>query len=257
MLANWPLSAGPEIAAAHANFWASLLQPGTFLTPAERVQVVRVCRAARGCSVSKALAVGPFDPEVANARLATFPGCTLPRAAIDVIHRCVNDSGRAADGHTWYTNATAKIGAGAYVELVALAASLTQVDTFMYALGLPLDPIPALTTAAAAAPPPPRVLALGQATHVDVDAQVPTVPYFDATDPITKMLYYGTPAGYVRWRGHCGCSSVCACVSPRPCSDTCGGLGLRGASDRGISIPSHDPAGASPSPQKRHFATRG
>lgn len=186
----------PEISAAHASFWASLLLPGTFLTPDERVQAVRVGRAARGCGVSKASAAGPFDPEVSDALLTTFSGCTLPRAAIDVIHRTVNDSSRAADGHAWYTNVTAQIGAGVYVELVALTASLTQVDTFVYALGLPLRPVPALTTAAAAAPQPPRVLALGQPTHVNVDARTPTVPYFQATDPITKMLYYGTPAGY-------------------------------------------------------------
>ena len=81
-----------------------------------------------------------------------------------------------------------QLAAGAYVEIVAIVATLTQIDTFYFALGMPYPAIPEPDTTSSAAPS--QNLALGQECYAHV-ARVPTVPFTNATHPITQSIYYG------------------------------------------------------------------
>lgn len=117
--------------------------------------------------------------------------CLLPDAIVDAIHRCVTDAGRVADSDQYYENVLKEVPAVAYLEMVAIVATLTQIDTLHYAVGWPLTSCPAATSSPSSSlTAPPKLLALGQECYPHV-ARVPTVPLNNATHPLTMQIYYG------------------------------------------------------------------
>ena len=163
------------------------------LTATERVDVIRTARAARVCAEARRMAALPeFDQTVKTAgnhlKLADGgPPSTLGLPTMDLVQRIVTDAGRMANADAYYSALVhTHLSPGAYVEIVALVACLTQVDSFAFASGAPLAPIPV----AAGNEPPTGIIALGQECRAHV-ARVPTVPIEAANEPETQQVCFG------------------------------------------------------------------
>ncbi len=129
-----------DLAQTQAQAWQRLASPGTWWTGAERIAIASEARHARNCTLcaARAAALSPLAVVGAHARLAS----PLADSAIEAIHRIRTDSGR--HGETWFLRLReAGLGEEAYVELVAVVAVVTAVDTFRYAAGLEPWALPA------------------------------------------------------------------------------------------------------------------
>jgi len=129
----------PELTKALDTAWRELGEPGVWWTGGERLRILSEARTARQCELCR----------VRKAALSphTVAGChdfatDLPAAAIEAIHRIVSDPGRLSEA--WYRR-TIELGLSdeAYVELLAVVAIATAVDTFDRARGSPLRQPPA------------------------------------------------------------------------------------------------------------------
>ena len=161
------------------NNGLSLLYKGVFVVAAKGGTLLGMAASAPAAPFAKGAA--------ASGGSAAF---TLQDAIVDAIHRCVTDASRVADSDQYYENVIKEVPAGAYIEMVAIVAALTQIDTLHYAVGWPLTPCPTSAPLTSSQPTPPKVLALGQECRPHV-ARVPTVPLNNATHPLTQMIYYG------------------------------------------------------------------
>jgi hypothetical protein len=121
-----------DMADAHRRSWAQLAEPGVWLTGAERIGIAAEARHARGCALCAARRDALSPMAVAGAHdtlIAVMP------AEIEAVHRIVSDSGRLAE--TWYRGLLAAgLSETRYVELVAVVAVVSAIDTFRYAAGL-------------------------------------------------------------------------------------------------------------------------
>jgi len=129
----------PELTKALDKAWRALGAPGVWWCGGERLQIVAEARSARGCTLCRVRKAALLPHTVAGRHDSTTD---LPAAAIEAIHRIVSDPGRLSEA--WYRR-TLEMGLGdeAYVELLAVVAITTAVDTFDRALGLPLRKAPA------------------------------------------------------------------------------------------------------------------
>ena len=134
----------PELTKALDTAWRELGEPGVWWTGGERLRILSEARAARQCELCR----------VRKAALSphTVAGChdfatDLPAAAIEAIHRIVSDPGRLSEA--WYRR-TIELGLSdeAYVELLAVVAIATAVDTFDRARGSPPRQAPAAVAGA-------------------------------------------------------------------------------------------------------------
>ena len=100
------------IAALHHRLLADLAGPGDWWDGAARRAIMDEARAAMG---------GPPG------------GGRLPAAAVEVIHRVVNDSGRLT--RQWADVQIDELGDGAYAEVVGVTAIVAALDLFARAIG--------------------------------------------------------------------------------------------------------------------------
>jgi hypothetical protein len=134
-----------DLATAQTQAWQRVAAPGTWWTGAERVAIAAETRHARDCyfCAARAVALSPLAMAGAHERLES----SLTDVAVEAIHRIRTDPGRL--GETWFRRlCAAGLSEEAYIELVAVVAVVTAVDTFRHAAGLELLPLPAPTDGA-------------------------------------------------------------------------------------------------------------
>ena len=120
-----------DLAAAHHKAWLRLGEPGTWLDAATRVAIAAQVRRAQTCALCKRIkaAVSPYA--VTGTHDA---GDELPATWVDIVHRIVADPGRLTKG--WFARTVGTdISEPEYVELVAIVAQVTAIDTFARAIG--------------------------------------------------------------------------------------------------------------------------
>jgi hypothetical protein len=130
-----------DLATAQARAWAVIGHPGTWWSGAERVAIAAETRAAAGCALCAARRTALAPAAVPGTHQRTG---SLPRAAVEAIHRIRTDSGRLGEG--WYRRLLAEPEGGLtdahYIELLAIAALVVARDSFAAAVGLPPAPFP-------------------------------------------------------------------------------------------------------------------
>ena len=165
-----------DLVATQARYWRRLGRPGANWSGAERVAIAREARHAPECEFCRRLqaALSPYaefgthDVHPANSDL-------LPAAAIDAVHRIVNDASRLTA--RWYERTLAEgLTDGQYVELVGTVVSVLSIDSFCRAIGVPLHPLPEPE------PGPPSGYRPATAAH-DGGSWVPMVPFDNAGTP--------------------------------------------------------------------------
>jgi hypothetical protein len=129
----------PELAHALDTAWQALGRPGVWWTGSERLHILSETRAARRCALCRQRKTA-LSPHSVAGRHDAATG--LRSDAIEAIHRIVSDPGRLSEG--WYRRTIQSgLSDGAYVELLAVVAITTAVDTFDRACGAPLRAAPA------------------------------------------------------------------------------------------------------------------
>jgi len=128
-----------ELTKAVEAAWRALGQPGVWWSGSERVQILSEARAARRCELCR-LRKTALSPHTVAGRHEAATG--LRPEAIEAVHRIVSDPGRLSEA--WYRRTTQSgLSDEAYVEVLAVVAMATAVDTFDRACGLPLRDAPA------------------------------------------------------------------------------------------------------------------
>lgn len=111
----------PAADAAIASAWAAIAQPGSFYTGAERVQFAEHARAARGLAT-------------ASSELPAIEAEAVSRVAAAAM------TSRLHHVEAWTASGRDVL---AYVELVSVVAQAAAMDSYRFALGVELDPLPA------------------------------------------------------------------------------------------------------------------
>jgi alkylhydroperoxidase family enzyme len=129
----------PELTQALDKAWRALGAPGVWWSGEERLRLLAETRAARQCALC-GVRKDALSPHSVAGRHDS--ATDLPAAALEAIHRIVSDPGRLSEA--WYSR-TIELGLSdeAYVELLAVVAITTAVDTFDRALGAPPRQAPA------------------------------------------------------------------------------------------------------------------
>ncbi len=128
-----------DLDSALRTAWARIGQPGTWWNAADRVAIAAEARHAMGCPLCAARkqALSPALVAGDHASLGA-----LPDAALHAIHRIRTDAGRL--GESWFRQIIdAGLSEDQYVELVGVVSVVTAVDSFDFAAGLPVRPLPA------------------------------------------------------------------------------------------------------------------
>lgn len=128
----------PGLADAIDDAWRRVARAGTWWSGRERVAIAAEVRQAATCALCQArkAALSPYT--VAGQHDVVSD---LPDEAVEAIHRLASDAGRITE--TWVRGLTdGPLGEERYVEIVALAAIVTGLDTFERALGRPLRALP-------------------------------------------------------------------------------------------------------------------
>lgn len=128
----------PELAEAIDEAWRRVARPGTWWSGRERVAIAAEVRQAEACALCQArkAALSPYTVAGQHDSVSD-----LPDAAIEAIHRLASDAGRITE--SWVRELIeGPLGEERYVEIVALTAIVTGLDTFERALGRPARPLP-------------------------------------------------------------------------------------------------------------------
>lgn len=120
------------VASLHAEVLAELASPGDWWDARSRRSALEEARAARSCAVCEARR-GTLSPEAITDGHASRD--LLSDAAIEVIHRIVNDPGRLT--RCWADAQIAALGDAVYAELVAMTAIIVAIDVCARSLGAP------------------------------------------------------------------------------------------------------------------------
>ena len=134
--ADIPIRAG--LAGAVEAAWARLAQPGTWWNSEDRIAIAAEARQAMKCGLCLARkdALSPQHVDGAHDTLGRLGG-----PAIDAIHRIRTDAGRLTE--KWYLGLLAEgLKDTHYVEIVGIVATVSAIDTFDRAMGLPLRDLP-------------------------------------------------------------------------------------------------------------------
>jgi hypothetical protein len=118
----------PEVTKAHRAVWKGLGRAGTWWSGAERVALAAEARSTR---------LQRGDPPWMRTPAITGG---LPDAALVAVRKVSADA--AQIDQNWAAEAIGSLGAGLYVELVAVAATVAVIDTFAEALGIELATLP-------------------------------------------------------------------------------------------------------------------
>jgi hypothetical protein len=118
--------------------WLRLARPGTWWHGADRLAIAAETRQATVCAFcrTRKAALSPYAVAGVHDHLGR-----LPLDAVEAIHRLRTDAGRITE--RWVRDITSRdLSEEAYVELVAVVAIVTALDTFDLALGRPLRDLP-------------------------------------------------------------------------------------------------------------------
>lgn len=128
-----------DFTTAHERFWSRLASPGAWWSGEDRVAIAAEIRHAPTCELCKARK-DALSPSMIQGEHDSISA--LPAAAIDVIHRVTNDSGRLTK--SWFEEVTGEggISQGQYVELIGTISALISIDKFCRGVGSPLHPLP-------------------------------------------------------------------------------------------------------------------
>ncbi|MET0324416.1 MAG: alkylhydroperoxidase-related (seleno)protein [Ilumatobacteraceae bacterium] len=122
------------VAALHHRLLAELASPGDWWDAAGRQALMEEARAARGCA------------RCADGRRHDSTS-VLPVAAVEVVHRMVNEPGRLT--RSWANGQIDALGDARYAEIVGVTAIIVAIDVGARAVG---DPPPALAVPLDGAP---------------------------------------------------------------------------------------------------------
>ena len=114
------------VGALHQRLLAELATPGDWWDATARRALMEEARAARGCA--RCADGGGHDPTAA-----------LPVAAIEVVHRVVNEPGRLT--RSWADRQIDELGDARYAEIVGVTATVVAIDVAARSMG---DVAPAL-----------------------------------------------------------------------------------------------------------------
>ena len=166
------------IAGAHSASWQHIAAAGSYWTGAERVEIARQGRAAR---------VQRSEPPWLR-KLPDAEG-SIPDVAVEVA-RTIGADAHKIDA-AWARAKIEALGDAAYVELGSVVVTVSAIDAFHEALGLPHEPLP---EPVAGEPTGERL-----ATAVDAGAYVPMVDPFPGPNvgralslvPSANALFFG------------------------------------------------------------------
>lgn len=128
-----PLPIRADLAEAIERTRERLSSAGTWWNARERLAIVDEIRHAVHCPLcrTRKAALSPYAVAGEHASLGT-----LPAPIVEAIHRLRTDANRVTDA--WYEGLLAQgLSDTEYVELVGLVATVTALDTFTHAMGLP------------------------------------------------------------------------------------------------------------------------
>lgn len=126
------------LADAIEEAWWRLARPGTWWSGAERVAIAAEVRLAASCDLCRRrkAALSPYTVDGVHDSHGE-----LPAEAVEAAHRLASDAGRITE--KWVRGiADGPLGEERYVEIMAIAAIVTGLDTFERALGRDLRPLP-------------------------------------------------------------------------------------------------------------------
>ncbi len=119
----------PEVVTAHRANWSALGRAGTWWSGADRVALATEARAAR---LQRGEPPWMRTPAITSG---------VPEQALKAARKVAADA--AQIDRDWAADAIGGLGAGPYVELVAVVATVAVIDTFAEALGMELPALPA------------------------------------------------------------------------------------------------------------------
>ena len=117
------------IVRAHRKTWEKLASAGSFWRGRDRLEIARLTRVARA---RRQEPIWSRD-DITSERLG--------KENVELIRTIAIQASKI--DRAWAEAHIARLGAGAYVELGALVATITAIDTYHEALGLPYEPFPA------------------------------------------------------------------------------------------------------------------
>jgi hypothetical protein len=121
-----------SVAALHSRVLTELATPGDWWDAPGRRATLEEARTARSCRLCDARRA-TVSPEAIAGTHETHG--VLSAAAVDVIHRVVNDPGRLT--RRWAEVQIAALGDAVYAELVALTAIVVAIDVYARSIGAP------------------------------------------------------------------------------------------------------------------------
>jgi hypothetical protein len=130
------ISIRPDLAAAQADAWRQISEPGASWTGTERVAIAETALAA----LDDPDPVAPWVSPTQAGR--TLPGSgVVPDVVVDGVYRLARHAASLTDG--WYRGIIeAGVDPVAYVELVGVVSAVAAVDGFFRASGLERPPLP-------------------------------------------------------------------------------------------------------------------
>lgn len=153
-----------DVVATVDRAWDHLAGPGTWWSGSDRLALAAATRDAWSCGLcrERKAAVSPYAVRGRHGGDRAWSEVVL-----DAVHRIATDPGRLT--RRWFDEVVpAALDAPAYVEAVAVVATVTALDTFARALGTPTRPLPAARPGDPGGQAPPEAV-------LD-DAWVPTLP---------------------------------------------------------------------------------
>lgn len=127
-----------DFAAVLDEAWNRLAQPGTWWSGFERIAIAAEVRNADSCKLcgQRKAALSPYTVQGEHDT-----GSKLPADALEAIHRLKTDAGRITE--KWVRGIVdGPLGEERYVEIVAIVATVTALDTFDRSLGRTLQELP-------------------------------------------------------------------------------------------------------------------
>jgi len=121
------------VAESHRQVWDQLGRSGTWWTATEILAIAETARCAFAQRNQP-----PWQ------RTAASPGTQLPSEAVSAIERIATNP--SSVDRQWVDSVTSQIGDGHYVELVAVTATMAMVDIFAEGIGVPVEPLPQVSS---------------------------------------------------------------------------------------------------------------
>lgn len=118
--------------------WQRLAAAGTWWSGQQRLDIAAESRHATGCALCqrRKQALSPYTVAGQHDHLGL-----LSEPMVDIVHRLATDAGRLTK--TWLSaTLQADVSEEQYVEAIGVVATITALDSFDHALGLPLRPLP-------------------------------------------------------------------------------------------------------------------